>query len=79
MSIKSYVVHPKPGRKSQLMYQLSKLNSCEVVASENKDILILVTDTENKVEDEQLLAQINELDQLSMLSMVSGFNTTPNQ
>ena len=61
-----------------MIFQLSKMSSCEVVAAENKDILILVTDTSTKEEDDELLSKINELDHLSMLTMVSGFNTTSN-
>ena len=54
MSIKSYLAHPHDGKKAELIEALSNLGNCEVIPAENKDLLILVTDTDDKLEDENL-------------------------
>ena len=75
MPIKSYLAHPHDGKKEALIKALSQLNNCDVIPAENKDLLIVVTDTNNKIEDEQLKEKIEALDSLKLLAMVSGFDT----
>ncbi|WP_248722675.1 hypothetical protein [Seonamhaeicola sp. ML3] len=78
MPIKSYLAHPQDGKKESLINAISQLANCEVIPAENKDVLIVVTDTNNKAEDEQLKEKIEALDSLKLLAMVSGFNTPKN-
>lgn len=75
MPIKSYLVYPHDGKKEELMNQLSKIDSCEVTPAENKDVLILITETENKTSEENLKEELNAIDSLKLLAMVSGFDT----
>ncbi|WNH10785.1 hypothetical protein [Thalassobellus suaedae] len=75
MSIKSYLAHPHDGKKTELIEALSSLSNCEVIPAENKDLLIVVTDTNDKLEDENLKEQIEAIDSLKLLAMVSGFDT----
>lgn len=76
MPIKSFVVHPKPGEKKQLLRSLESLDECEVIPSSNQDVIVLVTETESKEHDIELQEKIEALDSLQMLSMVSGFNNS---
>lgn len=78
MPIKSYIVHPKNGMKERLAKILSSLRECEVIPAANENILVLVTETKNKKHENRLFDKLNEIDCLSMLSLVSGFSITPN-
>mgnify|MGYP000415694987 CR=1 FL=1 len=78
MSIKSYLAYPQTGRKEKLIAALSKMKHCELLPSENKDVIILITDTETKAQDEQINSQLEALDSLKLLTLVSGFNTAEN-
>jgi nitrate reductase NapAB chaperone NapD len=78
MPIISYLIYPQAGRKNQLLKNLSLFESCEVIPAENEELIILVTDTKDKIEEEQLLEKIDALENLKMRSMVSGFNSPKN-
>jgi len=78
MPIKSYLAYAITGKKEDLMKALLSLGQCEVVPAENEDILAVVTETPNDAEDELLKEQIEALDSLKLLSLVSGFNTPQN-
>ncbi|GAA3556127.1 hypothetical protein [Snuella lapsa] len=75
MPIKSYLAHPHTGKKNTLITALSTIANCEVIPAENKDLLIVVTDTNSKVEDENLKETIEAIESLKLLVMVSGFDT----
>lgn len=75
MPIKSYLAHPHDGKKSELINALSQIASCDVIPAENKNLLIIVTDTDNKGEDAELKEKIEAIDSLKLLAMVSGFDT----
>ncbi|MBV1923506.1 MAG: hypothetical protein KUG68_05740 [Flavobacteriaceae bacterium] len=78
MPIKSYLAHPIEGKKSELIQSLSVLNNCEVIPSENKDLLIVITETEDHTQDDLLKEKIEAIDSLKLLAMVSGFDTPKN-
>lgn len=78
MPIKSYLAHPEDGKKQDLLEALSKIEQCEVIPAENEDLLIVVTETNSQEEEENLKEQIENIDGLKLLSMVSGFNTPKN-
>ncbi len=75
MPIKSYLAHPQDGQFKELLSKLSKLKSCDIIPSENKDIAIIVTDTKDDFEDQNLQIELNAIKSLKILSLVSGFNT----
>ncbi len=79
MPIKSYLAHPHDSQKTVLANAVSAIPGCEVVSSENKNLLIIVTDTNNKAEDDALKQQIEGLPSLKLLAMVAGFNTPKNK
>ncbi|UKM64417.1 hypothetical protein GSB9_00965 [Flavobacteriaceae bacterium GSB9] len=76
MPITSYLAHPQLGRKHSLVKALSALRNCEVIPAENEDLLIVVTETDNKEQEDKLKQTIESLDDLKLLAMVSGFSTT---
>ena len=75
MPIKSYLAHPVDGKKNALIHALNTLDNCEVIPSENEELLIVLTDTLTIEEDKNLKETIDALDSLKMISLVSGFNT----
>ncbi|MCB9426507.1 MAG: hypothetical protein H6584_05705 [Flavobacteriales bacterium] len=75
MPIKSYLAYPFDSKKEALKQEILALQNCEVIPAENKDVLIVVTDTENTTQEDQLKAKLETLDNLKLLTMVSGFNT----
>lgn len=75
MPVKSYLAHPHEGKKHKLIEALSKLEQCEIVPAQNQDLVIIVTDTESNIEEDHLKEQIEAIDSLKLLAMVSGFNT----
>lgn len=77
MPIKSYLVFPQAGRGSQLLETLSYMDSCSVIPAENKEVLVLVTDTQSDSEDELLLHKLQSQKDLHHLTFVSGFTTSP--
>ena len=74
MPIKSYIVIPQPNQLEQLSSELSKLQGCNVHPAENKEVLVLVTETDNEEKDKILLAKIEACQYLQHLSLVSGFD-----
>ncbi len=78
MSIKSYLAHPFKGEKNQLMKELLEIKGCEVIPSENKNVLILITDTQTKKQEQFIESQLDGIGSLQSLAMVSGFNDSKN-
>ena len=75
MPIISYLAHPHDGRKDELIKALNSLQECEVIPAANKDVLVLVTETETKAEENILKQKLETIDSLKLLAMVSGYNT----
>lgn len=75
MPIKSYIAYPFDGKKDSLVKEINNLEHCEVIPSENEDVLVVITDTLTTEEDKKLKDTIDALESLKMISLVSGFNT----
>ncbi|PWG06011.1 hypothetical protein [Polaribacter aquimarinus] len=75
MPIKSYLAHPHTGQKEQLVNELTALENCEIIPADNKEVLVLVTDTASDTEDDILKQKIETFKSLKLLALVSGFNT----
>lgn len=74
MPIKSYLAFPRKGKKKELHAALEQLSGCEVVQAENKDVLVLVSDTANQEEEDRLLQRLQMLESLDHLNLIAGFN-----
>ncbi|MBA6157307.1 hypothetical protein H3Z83_12385 [Tenacibaculum sp. S7007] len=75
MPIKSYLAHPLEGKKEELQQAISLLDGCEIIPAENKDVLVVVTETKDDAEDKSLKESIETIKSLKLLALVSGFNT----
>lgn len=78
MPIKSYLAHPHHGKKTELLQTLSSIEHCEVIPAENKDLLILITDTESSNQEDQLQERLETIKAIKLLALVSGFNASKN-
>lgn len=76
MPIKSYLAHPYKYKKEELIKAISALEECEVFPAQNKDILVVVTDTSSKTDEDNLKNILESIPSLKLLAMVSGFNTS---
>ena len=74
MPIKSFIVFPNQGKKEGLQSEIAAMQGCSVIPSDNKDVFVLVTDTQTEEEEEILLQKINELSAVDQISMVAGYN-----
>ncbi len=73
MPIKSYIIIPQPDQKQHLIEDISGLDGCEILPAENKEVLVLVTDTEDERADKILLSQIESNRNIKHISLVSGY------
>ena len=72
MPIKSYIAWPTPGRAAELESALLHIPGCEVIAAENRELLLLVTDTPTEPAEDALCRQLEQLEDLQCLSLVSA-------
>ncbi len=72
MPVLSYLAYPVQGAKEELFNALSALDHCEVIPAENKDVLILVTDTPDDEKERELQQKLKELKLLQSLGMTFG-------
>ena len=72
MPVFSYLAYPERGAKEQLLKDLTALKYCEATPAENKDILILLTDTPDDETEKSLQKQLKALKSLQSLGMTFG-------
>jgi nitrate reductase NapAB chaperone NapD len=72
MPVFSYLAQPTPGAKDELFRQLGRIEHCEVVPSDNEEVLVLVTDTPDQGAEEELQQRLKGLSSLQCLSMTFG-------
>ncbi len=72
MPIFSFIAYPENSLKNQLIKDLSLMQYCEVKPSDNKDVLILITDTPDEETNKNLINKIKNLSSLQSLSMTFG-------
>ena len=76
MPIKSYIAVPKDGRRDALIDKLKEIERVHADPSENRDVVVLVTDTPDEDTDKQLFNTLKELDDIQMITLVSAFSDT---
>lgn len=72
MPVFSYLAYPKKGAKQQLHLELAGLAYCEVLPSDNKEVLVLVTDTPDENIEKVLKEKLGQLESLQSLGMTFG-------
>lgn len=74
MPIFSYLALPKEGAREPLCAELSRLEYCQVIPSENKDVVVLVTDTPDDNIEQNLQKKLKGLKSLQSLSLAFGYD-----
>ena len=72
MPICSYLVVPQAGATTRVGRRLSALRGCDVVEAENRDLLILVTDTPDLEAEEALRREVEEMEGIEALLLTFG-------
>ena len=75
MPVKSYLVIPKAGQKDQLKSSLEAIPQCEVSLSENRNLLVLLTETLDEASDKILFERLLSNPFLDHINLVSAFAT----
>ncbi len=73
MPIMSYLAYPMDGRRDELLEALRALPGCEVLPAENRDLVVLVTDTPDRAAEQALQERLQDLPSLQCLALVSGY------
>jgi nitrate reductase NapAB chaperone NapD len=71
MAVCSYLVIPADGAADAVAGRLSELPGCEVTRAENRDLLLLVTETDGPGEESELRAKLEGVD--DVLAMIFTF------
>jgi len=70
--IKSYIAWPAPEKAASLESDLLQIPGCQLLRAENRDLLLLVTDTPDDPAEDALLQRLESLDSLQCLSLVAA-------
>ena len=76
MNVCSYLVHVRPGTAEAVTGTLNALPGCDAVPAENRDLVILVTETPDKQTDKDLTEQIQSLNDIECLALTFGAQET---
>ncbi len=74
MPIFSYLAIPKDGAREDLCVELSRIDHCQVIPAENRDVVVLVTDTPDEALEKELQKKLKGLKSLHSLSLSFGYN-----
>ncbi|MFH7321173.1 hypothetical protein ACHHRT_11265 [Desulfurivibrio sp. D14AmB] len=77
MAILGYLALPAAGKKAQLCDELATIRYCEAVPSDNREVVLLVTDTPDQEAEKRLQRELKRLNSLQALSMVFGHTAEP--
>jgi hypothetical protein len=72
--IKSYIAWPLPGKAAELQSQLLQIPGCQVLPAENRELLLLITDTPSEPAEKLLAAQLEAITDIQCLSLVAGIS-----
>jgi len=72
MPICSYLVIPEEGATDRVRADLAGIPECEVVRAENRDVLLLVTETPGLEEEDALRAAVEAMDGIQALLLTFG-------
>ncbi len=72
MPIFSYLAYPVKGARETLVKRLESLPFCEVIPSDNTDVLVLITDTPDEQKEKTLAQRLHEIKSLQSLHMTFG-------
>jgi len=79
MPIFSYIAIPASGAKKALCTDLTTLSHCEIIESDNEDVVVLITDTPDDATEDELQKNLNSLQSLQSLSLAFGYDDNEKQ
>lgn len=72
MPICSYLVIPDDGATDRVLGRLAEIPECDAVRAENRDVVILVTDTPGLEEEHALRTRVEALEEIRALLLTFG-------
>jgi nitrate reductase NapAB chaperone NapD len=72
MPVFSYLAYPGKGAKERLRSDLADIDHCEVLPSDNREVLVLITDTPDEQTEKELKKKLEGLKSLQSLGMTFG-------
>ena len=72
MPICSYLVVPEDGATDVVHDRLEKISGCDVARAENREVLILVTETPGFEEENELRANVEAMEGIEALMLTFG-------
>jgi len=72
MPISSYIGFPFPEKRNLLIDELDLIPHCEVVPADNRDLVVIVTDTPDKAAEKEIQFRLKNLKTLQHMSLVFG-------
>lgn len=69
MPICGYLVYPAPGKSGKLRRTLETIAGCEVRPAENRDLLVLVTDTPDEEHEQALQEKLKSIPSIQCLAL----------
>lgn len=74
MPIFSYLAIPKDGARDVLCAELANIEHCQIIPADNREVVVLVTDTPNESVEKKLQKKLKSLECLHSLSLSFGYN-----
>lgn len=72
MPICSYVVFSRPGQSALLAQELAGLPGCSVEQARNRDLLLLLTETDSPQEEQALQRRLEEVESAQCMVLTFG-------
>jgi nitrate reductase NapAB chaperone NapD len=72
VTIRSYLIHVRPGARGDVAQRLAALPGCDVHPSLNRDVVIVVAESEDR--DDSLDAALAAIEGVAGVALVSGFS-----
>lgn len=72
-SIRSFLVYVAPGTREQVTVRLRALPGCDVLAAENRDVIIVVAEVDSSDTDDTIQDRIAGVSGVVGVSLVAGF------
>ncbi|MCI5221476.1 MAG: hypothetical protein D3924_02035 [Candidatus Electrothrix sp. AR4] len=72
MPIFSYLALPKTNAMEELTADLSSMKYCEIIPSDNQEVVVLITDTPDENAEKELQYMLKRTQSLQSLSMTFG-------
>lgn len=72
MPVCSYLVSPVSGRKHEFEKRLNEMAECELEQAENRDLYVLITDTEDMKHQKQMEKELQNVESIKWLMQTFG-------